>query len=54
MSQDENSVQQNLNEPYKMKIYTEYNIVTWPRIVKFTVLNIIEIQFVNVSGPNTT
>ena len=28
--------------PYRMKIYTEFNLVTWLRLVKFTGLNITE------------
>ena len=26
--------------PYKMKIYTEFNLATWLRLAKFTELNI--------------
>ena len=25
---------------YRMKIYTEFNLATWPKMVKFTELNI--------------
>ena len=28
--------------PYRMKIYTEFNLATWLRLVKFTELNISE------------
>ena len=28
--------------PYRMKLYTEFNLATWLRLVKFTDLNISE------------
>ena len=41
------AVYQNL--PYRMKIYTEFNLATWLRLLKFTELNISEYLFLNLN-----
>ena len=35
--------------PYRMKIYTEFNLATLPRMVKFKELNVSEFLFLNFS-----
>ena len=34
--------------PYRLKLYTEFNLATWPRMVKFTELSIREFRFLDV------
>ena len=33
--------------PYRLKLYTEFNLATWPRMDKFTELSIREFRFLD-------